>query len=267
MTFTAFSRSRIAGLCVAIAAMTVFASAPFAVAQDVSAGDRPSFPVEPDTEYVARMKKDADQAFERKRYDRAFRMFRYGLAWRGDKYAQYMVGYMKFNGYGQPADPVRGAAWLKLARERGDDRKLNTVFKDAYERLDAQQKARADREFENLKKEYGDRRVLRRLIMADRRTLLRATGTRTGATDMLPVSVQLPNGQSVPGSVYYGRIKDRMQRRLDYLSGRVSLGSFEVLDEVPEEEARPAPADDETLDDAALEDAARETVKDAPGTP
>lgn len=204
---------------------------------DAAKASQRVYPAEPDSAYVARLKRDADRAFERGNYERAFRLFRYGLAWRGDKYAQYMVGYMIFNGRGQRADRARGTAWLQLAAQRGDDAQLNAVYADALERLDDDQKRRSADVHERLVSDFGDRKVLRRLIRADRSALRSITGSRTGASDMLPLTIQLPNGQTVPGSVYYGAIKERIQRYEDYLGGKVTLGSFEVLDEAPVPEA------------------------------
>ena len=207
----------------------------------------PAFPAEPDTAFVARLKDDADRAYERGNYRRAYRMFRSGLAWRGDKYAQYMVGYMHFNGHGVRADRPLGTAWLRLAAERGDETKLDAVYRDAADQLSDRERARMVSLHDDLVRDYGDRRVLRRLIRADRRALRRVTGSRTGNADMLPLTIQLPNGQAVPGAVYYKAIRDRMEQRLKYLEGDVTLGTFEVLDEAP---VRDEPTETEPQDDA-----------------
>lgn len=201
------------------------------------------FPAEPDSLFVARLKRDAERAYERGRYERAWRMYRHGLAWRGDKYAQYMVGYMLFNGRGVRADRTRGTAWLKLAAERGDERKLNDVYNDAFARLTERERSLALTEHDNLLAEFGDRRVLRRLIRADQRRLRRATGSRVGYTDTQPLTVQFLDGQTLPGSVYYQRIRQRLKQRMDYLEGVVTLGSFEVLDAAREPAAEEAPVD------------------------
>lgn len=207
------------------------------------------FPAEPDSAFVGRLKRDAERTYDRGNYERAFRLYRYGLAWRGDKYAQYMVGYMTFNGQGRSADRVRGTAWLQLAAERGDDDKLNAVFADARSRLSDDERHRADDVHDDLRADFGDRKVLRRLIRADRSALRDITGTRTGASDMLALTITLPNGQSVPAAAYYNGIKERIRLREDFLGGRVTLGSFQVLDEAPVDEAAPEDGDDATAEE------------------
>lgn len=222
-------------------------------AQELSDAPPPQrvFPAAPDSAYVARLKRDAERVYERGNYDRAYRLYRYGLAWRGDKYAQYMVGYMLFNGQGVRANRVLGTAWLQLAAQRGDEARLNGVYDDALARLSDADQARVADIHSSLLADYGDRKVLRRLIRADRRELRNVTGTRTGASDMLPLTIQLPNGQTVPGSIYYGAIKERLAQRIDYLEGKVTLGSFQVLDEAPvDEEPDAVPADAAEDDDA-----------------
>ena len=60
-----------------------------------------------------------DRLFERAEYDRAYFIYRNELAPRGDKYAQYMVGYMHLTGIGADKDLTLASAWYRLSAERG----------------------------------------------------------------------------------------------------------------------------------------------------
>ncbi|MFK8014869.1 MAG: tetratricopeptide repeat protein [Gammaproteobacteria bacterium] len=194
-----------------------------------------AFPGTPDTRFVADLKRDADRAYDRGDYARAYRILTKSLVWRGDKYAQYLLGVMYLNGQGVRADPARGVAWLQLAAERGNP-KLMAAYRDADERINDGQRARSNQLFDEFANEYGDRRVLARLIRKDSRALRRATGSRVGATDNLPLTIVRLDGSRVPGDQFYGSIRERMNTRLDYLGGVVELGEFVLIDDDEETE-------------------------------
>ena len=61
----------------------------------------------------------AEQLFEERNYDRAFFIYRNELAPIGDKYSQYMVGFMYLTGKGVEPSRVMATAWYRLAAERG----------------------------------------------------------------------------------------------------------------------------------------------------
>ncbi len=191
------------------------------------------FPGEPDTRFVADMKRDADRAYDRGDYARAYRILSKGLSWRGDKYSQYLLGVMHLNGQGVRRDPARGVAWLRLAAERKNARLL-AAYEEALDTLTDAQRARADVLYEEFKDEYGDRRVLARLVRKDLRELNNTTGSRLGATDFLPLTIVTLDGRRIPGDQFYGSIRQRVDTRLGYLNGVVELGEFELIDDEEE---------------------------------
>lgn len=223
---------RAAGWALATAGLIVISFTTCANAQSMGQ----AFPGVPDTRFVADLKRDADRAYDRGDYDRAYRILSKSLSWRGDKYAQYLLGVMHLNGQGVPRDPALGVAWLRLATERNNAR-LVAAYKDAAATLDDAQLARSDLLFEELKDEYGDRIVLARLVRKDMRELNRSTGSRLGATDFLPLSIVGLDGRRVPGSEFYGSIRQRMNTRLGYLNGVVELGEFELVEDDDEKQA------------------------------
>lgn len=68
---------------------------------------------------IAKIQRKVDQLFERGSYERAYFIYRNELAPLGDKYAQYMVGFMNLTGKGTEKDRIAASAWLRLAAERG----------------------------------------------------------------------------------------------------------------------------------------------------
>ena len=53
-------------------------------------------------------------------YERAFMIYEKELAPLGDKYAQYMVGYMYLNAQSVLQDKISALAWFRIAAERGE---------------------------------------------------------------------------------------------------------------------------------------------------
>ncbi|MFK7888085.1 MAG: hypothetical protein AB8G16_14590 [Gammaproteobacteria bacterium] len=194
------------------------------------------FPGEPDSRFSAELKRDAERAYERGDFARAYRIYSKGLVWRGDKYAQYMTGVMNFKGEGTRADRALGVAWLKLAAERNNPT-LHSVYEDGLSRLSAAENDRLEREYERIAADYGDRRVLERLIRRDRLKLRRITGSRTGYSANLPLTIVNLDGSRVPGDKFFGAIRKRLNTRMGYLGGVVELGEFEVIDDESESAA------------------------------
>ena len=84
-----------------------------------AAQDPGSFPSVPITSKTLQVQQQAEEVFERTDYKRAFFIYRNELAPIGDKYGQYMVGYMYLTGKGVEEDIVAASAWYRLAAERG----------------------------------------------------------------------------------------------------------------------------------------------------
>ncbi|MEM7763843.1 MAG: hypothetical protein AAF290_07150 [Pseudomonadota bacterium] len=184
---------------------------------------------EPPAKDVLKVQRKAERAYEQGRYDSAFWYYRTDLAPIGDKYAQYMVGYMKENGIGTPVDEAGAAAWYALAAERGHEQIVETSLN--YQKgLSRNDLVTASVRVERLKREYGDRSLLERLIRNDIHRLNMMTGTRTkfcgvNARIVLPRSAR----GSMPQYKYCRMLKDRVEMRMQYLGGYVEFGELELL--------------------------------------
>ncbi len=135
----------------------------------------------------AEQAKEAERAFDDQRYADAYEIYQEVLAPRGDKYAQYMIGYMYLNGLGKDADPVRAAAWLKLAAERNDQAFVQLSDK-VWQNLDSAAQNKAEENHANLQALYGDCKVMRTMLKEEKDLLTPVTGTRLTSNVALPVT-------------------------------------------------------------------------------
>ena len=97
----------------------------------------------------------AEAAFDAGDHEKALGLFKDVLTPAGDKYAQYMVGYMTLNGLGTDADAVLAAAWFALAAERGDNA-YASVRNEVLDQLDADARRLSGELASDLLGTYGD---------------------------------------------------------------------------------------------------------------
>lgn len=183
-----------------------------------------SFPGRDPDRRVWGIQQKADGLFEQGDYERAMFIYRNELAPLGDKYAQYMVGFLHLAGKGVPADAILASAWYRLAAERGDKTLVGERDK-LMAFLNDEQKALSDRAFGELRAELGDATLVTRLIEEDLGLL----------SDRAYLSVS--SGPIIDGRKYVSReaylkgVANRIRERLLYLDDIVaedaSLGEAE----------------------------------------
>ena len=165
-----------------------------------------------------------DELYAAGEYKRALFIYEKELAPRGDKYAQYMVGYMHLNTPGMPQDKATALAWYRLAAERE-----NEVLQQARDELAADlTQAEIDasnRIFLDLLQEIGDTRLIMKLIRRDMNTLSSRTGSHIrGATSGGSTVILRPSG-TTENPNFYRDIRLRLEARLSYLETK-----FEISD-------------------------------------
>ena len=147
-------------------------------------------------------------------YDRALLIYEKELAPLGDKYAQYMVGFMHLTGKGVEESPAEALAWYRLAAER--DEVPFTKARDAlHEMLEPSELKQSDVVFSALWQRYGDRKLILDLINQDLDILRSENGGRPAE----PRGASLAAGYSGNGTSdgYYRRVRARLAERLQYL--------------------------------------------------
>jgi len=181
--------------------------------------------VDPNT---LRVQSQAEEVYERTDYKRAFFIYRNELVPIGDKYGQYMVGFMYLTGKGIAEDRVTASAWYRLAAERGTKEYVR-VAEQVVATLDSAQLAESDRIFIELRKEFSDLVLIRNAIRKDMELLRTGTGSRLSKT-MSPMTVieMSGPGRSRSGADYYDQIERRIEARLEYIASRVDIDIIDL---------------------------------------
>ena len=196
----------------AIAAMLAFA------ADSLVAGDYRQFPGPPTDSRTLRIQERVEGVFLAGDYGRALLIYEKELAPLGDKYAQYMVGFMHLTGKGVPENPPEALAWYRLAAERGEVPfiKARDVLRESLEPAGVR---RSDARFAELWQRYGDRRLILDLIENDLRILRRNIASTNGRQDGTGGSRSIASGytENETGDGDYGRVRERLVERLQYL--------------------------------------------------
>ena len=181
----------------------------------------PSFPGG-DTDYATlRTQERVEELYVSGQHERAYFIYRKELAPRGDKYAQYMIGYMHFTGAGVPEDQAVALAWYRLAAERGEP-SIELARNELQKSLMPPQIAAADGLFAELKRELSDRVLIYALVQQDLEILRNSAGRgpSKGSSNMLVIDRRYGY---MSGAQYYQLIKNRLDARLTYLKGQVDV--------------------------------------------
>jgi hypothetical protein len=170
-----------------------------------------------------RMQDKADELYRAGHWERAYFIYVNELAAVGDKYAQYMAGYMWLNGKGVPRDAARASAWYRIAAERGSSEFI-AVRDELLESLSEEQLLESDQHYIALRQTYSDLVVTLDILRRERATLNQgATGSRLsgGAS---PVTIISPRtGMTISRAVYVRRLEARMQLRLDAITETIGI--------------------------------------------
>jgi len=115
---------------------------------------------------VLRTQQKVDSLFEKGDYERAYFIYREELVPLGDKYAQYMVGYMTLVGKGVASDVIAGSAWYRLAAERGDS-SFKQASDEVWGLLNDEQRRASTQQYLLLRRQFSDAMIVTDLIEKD----------------------------------------------------------------------------------------------------
>ncbi|MBT8103624.1 MAG: hypothetical protein KJO95_11695 [Gammaproteobacteria bacterium] len=197
------------------------------------------------------VQRKVDDLFERGEFERAFFIYRNELAPVGDKYAQYMVGYMHLVGKGTDENPVVASAWYRLAAERGTP-EFMAVRDQLMRDLQADERRRSDFEYLRLRHEYSDLAILMDSILDRARELNRVSRPRLAPENSSLNVVLEAQGPAVSrsGREYTEWLRKDLKRRLSTLS---RLGNFPDLETDPDK-----------ANYAEIDDRVRATIESTP---
>jgi len=189
------------------------------------------FPGEPIDQRTRTIQERVDAVYTGGDFVRALLIYEKDLAPLGDKYAQYMVGYMHLEAEGVPQDKVEALAWYRLAAERSEPL-LERVRDGLAAQMTAVEMAGSDQRFLDLWKSIGDRTLIMELIRRDMGILRTRTGTRIpGAVPSSPSVTIRVSGEPV-GPNYYRKVRTRLENRIAYLDARVEISDIVIAGEL-----------------------------------
>ena len=163
-------------------------------------------------------------------YNRALLIYEKDLAPAGDKYAQYMVGYMNLTGKSVPVDRALALARYKLAAER--DHAALVQARDALANILTEEEiARSNELFVEMWVTFGDNRLILDLIHEDLKNLRVKTGSRIPGSSTGSLTIVAGNGV---GDDYYDKLRLRIEKRLEYLESSVGIIDIGIDEEVAE---------------------------------
>ena len=179
----------------------------------------------PDSRTMAVQAK-VEKLFDAGEFERAFFIYRNELSPLGDKYAQYMVGFMYQTGLGVDDDIVAAAAWYQLAAER--DTREFFVVRDRYLHvIDEDDAAEARAQYRELRLKYSDLAVLLSSIKRNVKELEGRTGSRVRGQSSPVTVIESRSSSFSSGTDYYGNIREELEARVMLLK---EIGDFQDLE-------------------------------------
>lgn len=171
----------------------------------------------------------AEELYERGDYRRAHVIYRNDLAPIGDKYSQYMLGFMSLTGLGVEQDPVLASAWYRLAAERGEPREFVAIRDEMLGQLDAVDRKRSDEIYLGLRRQYSDIAIsMREAREAFEGLSTVTTGSRLGSTSSAVTIVEPRAGSSLSGDALIYRLQRRMQGHLDHITAVLGIDRIDA---------------------------------------
>ena len=146
------------------------------LALSVAAVSQENFLGEKANRALSDLQQNADSALAKGDYGQALELYQNELAPLGDKYSQYMVGYMYLAGKGVQEDAILASAWVRLAAQRETEQyarirdSLLALFND-------DQRSRSDQLYIGLRREMGDLTLVGQLVESDLQVLRRGRST------------------------------------------------------------------------------------------
>jgi hypothetical protein len=166
-----------------------------------------------------------DELYQAGEYKRALFIYEKELAPRGDKYAQYMVGFMHLNGQSVPADKVTALAWYRLSAERGYGI-LEQARDDLARTMTPEEIEASNTILLELLQEIGDTMLIMKLIRRDMDILKRRTGTHIPTSNVASPMVTITPSGMPQDPDFYRNVRRRLDARLNYLKTSVVISDL-----------------------------------------
>lgn len=175
-----------------------------------------------------RIQAKAESLYQSGGWERAHFIYVNELAPIGDKYAQYMAGYMCQWGHGVEKDLVMASAWYRIAAER-DSPEFVEVRDQMLESLSPEDRGRSDIRYIELRQKYSDLVVVWNLLSEEYSELRDGgTGSRLSGRGGSVTIVDPRSGTGMSKDALVNRILEQMQVRLDFLTDELQIAHIEA---------------------------------------
>jgi hypothetical protein len=178
-----------------------------------------NFPGSKPDRRILKTQEKVDELFEKGDYERAYFIYRQELVPLGDKYAQYMVGYMNIVGKGVPRDYIAGSAWYRLAAERGDE-SFAKARDEVWERFNDEQRTQSDRKYAEIRLEYSDAMIIADYVEKDLDLISRNTQQAALGNGLVGTQYQSESKRAE----IVAEAQQRIRGRLEFLKETVASG-------------------------------------------
>ncbi len=170
-----------------------------------------------------RIQNKAEALYVSGNFERAHFIYVNELAPLGDKYAQYMSGYMFLMGRGVPEDPAQASAWYRIAAERRAPEFI-VVRDDLMRTLNAEQRARSDSLYLGLRKDISDIVIVMTLLEQDLDKLkVETTGSRVAGGSSMVTMVDPRSGTLMTKKLNRDRARRALQSRVDFITTQLDI--------------------------------------------
>lgn len=175
-----------------------------------------------------RIQTKAEALYVSGEFKRAHFIYVNELAGRGDKYAQYMAGFMCLMGQGVPEDPIVASAWYRLSAER-EAPEFMVVRDRLLQSFSPEQRARSDSHYLDLRKQYSDLVIVMKLVEEDLEKLrFETTGSRIPGRSTMVTMVDPNSGSTVSADYYRNRVLRLMQSRVDFITTQLDIDALDA---------------------------------------
>lgn len=184
---------------------------------------------------LMRLHDQAEEVFQRGDYERAMFIYRNELVPIGDKYGQYMVGFMFLAGKGVQQDVIEASAWYRLAAER-DAKEFLQLAEQLLDSMTPEQRELSDSAYLSLRQQFSDATLLLRSARADYEYL--HPRTRPSGSDIEISILLLENDTGIRRTT--GRIRDvekQMKSKLRRVANEIGIKESSIDYDEPDWQA------------------------------
>ena len=168
------------------------------------------------TRSLLKLQEKADSAFAKGNYGAALEVYQQDLAPLGDKYAQYMVGYMYLAGKGVQEDAIVASAWYRLAAQRENEQYVR-ICDGLLALFNDEQLTHSDQLYVSLRKDMGDMTLVNKLIRDDMK-ILRWRNAQT-----LVLEAEFERGNRRYKRSDFDAAASRIESRIEFMERQMAL--------------------------------------------